>query len=312
MTSKLDFSARLKQTDCAALRAGAVRTLMLNVGRRCDLACNHCHHRCSPHEREQMTERVARDALDLAVALGVELVDVTGGSPELWPYLPDLVYEASGQSLPLRVRTNLVPLGRPAGGDLVALFAEHNVTLLASIPEAGPVATSALRRGHDASRLRALRLLAEAGYGNGNGLALEIAVNPEQGLPRSEDELSAKLAETLAPFSLSATRVLSIANAPLGRYGDRLDARGERQAYLHRLADAFDERALPCLPCRTGLTVAWDGGLYDCDFNVSADLGLESGPRDVDAALADPSCLAERPIAFGPHCFACTIGSGSG
>jgi len=312
MTSKLDFPARLKLADPAAHTAGLVQTLMLNVGRRCDLACPHCHHRCSPETLDQMTEKVMRDAIDLASVLEVDLVDVTGGSPELWPHLPELVTLASARALALRVRTNLVPLGRPGGAELVALFAEHDVTLLASVSENGPSAASALRNGHDGERRRALELLGNAGYGNGGGLAFELAVNPEQGLPRPEDEIAAGLAESLAPFNLHPARVLSIANVPLGRYGDQLEARGERRAYLHRLADAFDERAVPCLPCRSGLTVGWDGKLYDCDFNVSAGLPIATGPDTVTAALDEPSSLASRPIAFGTHCFACTIGSGSG
>ena len=260
MTNKLDFAERLRSSRPEALRAGLPETLLLNVGRRCDLACSHCHHRCSPFTSEAMTVEVADAALDTATECGARQVDITGGSPELWPQLPEFVRVASERALPLRVRTNLVPLGRPEGRDLVSLFARTGVTVLASVPEPGS-SSSGLRPGAGDEQTRALRALAEVGYGADDGPGLELAINPEQGLPKPEEDLLPAVLGSLAPLRMTRVRVRSIANAPLGRYGDHLAEEGTISAYLHRLADAFQVTAVDCLPCRSGIAVAWDGRL---------------------------------------------------
>lgn len=61
--------------------------------------------------------------------------------------------------------------------------------------------------------------------------------------------------------------------------------------------------------CRTFLSVAWNGRLYDCDFNQAVGIDL---PRHHTAWTLDS--LAEldgKPIAFSDHCYGCTAGAGS-
>jgi hypothetical protein len=62
--------------------------------------------------------------------------------------------------------------------------------------------------------------------------------------------------------------------------------------------------------CRSLLSVAWDGRIFDCDFNQM--LAIPAGERpatiwDVD----DLSELTGAPIATAAHCFGCTAGDGS-
>lgn len=60
------------------------------------------------------------------------------------------------------------------------------------------------------------------------------------------------------------------------------------------------------------LSVAFDGRLYDCDFNLALGLALKDNDgnhlwlKDVD-----PENLEGKDIIFGEHCFSCTAGSGS-
>ncbi len=145
-----------------------------------------------------------------------------------------------------------------------------------------------------------------------HGPQLEFAVNPESGLPEAESTIADGLGSSMAALGITRFRVRSIANAPLGRFADRLAAQGGGRAYLRTLADAFSATSVASLPCRRGITIAWDGRLYDCDFNLGAGLPLADGPSTLDQALARPDQLAGRRISFGTHCFACTIGAGSG
>ena len=83
---------------------------------------------------------------------------------------------------------------------------------------------------------------------------------------------------------------------------------GNLEGYLLQLAGRFNPGAVEGLMCRSLLSVAWDGTLHDCDFNIAAGLPLGGAPRHVSALEELPG--AETAIATGEHCYACTAGSG--
>lgn len=316
MSHKLDFAARVAAADPAALRAARIETVMLNVGLRCDLACSHCHHSCSPRSTESMSSEVLKDALALATAVGARTLDLTGGSPELWPLLGDAVAQARERGLDVRVRTNLVALG--ADPSLPAFLAEHGVALIASLPDVTPAAVDSQRgrRTYERSIAR-LRELASMGWGDGTAdggpLVLDLAVNPALGeLPCDEAALRTRFTKALGPLGINFRRVLALPNVPIGRLERALRRAGRSDAYLHRLADRFNPSTLDSLFCRHTLEVAWDGRLFDCDYNLAALLAPAAGPIHVCDALRDPTALYDRRIAFASHCFACTADAGSG
>jgi hypothetical protein len=78
---------------------------------------------------------------------------------------------------------------------------------------------------------------------------------------------------------------------------------------MEKLVNAFNPVAAAGVMCRNTISVSWDGGLYDCDFNQMLDLHVASPVRhirDFDAAA-----LAQRSIVVNQHCYGCTAGSGS-
>jgi radical SAM/Cys-rich protein len=253
------------------------------------------------------------ESVEFASLISPQLVDITGGEPELYPYLRELVVRTRALGLPVRVRTNLVALSRPDAGDLPRLFAEHGVSLLASLP--GTSATHwSQQRGEPAwdAALAVLRDLEALGYGGGGGLVLDLAYNPPLGeLPRAQTLLEAEFRSALGSLGVSFDSLLAIANVPAGRYLERLRAHGDYDAYLRLLADAFNPEVAGRLACLRGLEIAWDGTLWDCDFNLGAGVAPAAGPLTLAEALADPTLLRDRRIGFGPHCYACTAGAGS-
>jgi radical SAM/Cys-rich protein len=295
---------------------------MLNVTLRCDLACAHCHQSCSPSRKEEMSRTTMLQALGLARLVRPALVDVTGGEPELWPHLRELVTLARGAGHAVRVRTNLVALSRPDAADLPAFLAREGVAILASLP--GTTAQSVAEQRGPATfdtSLAVLRDLAALGYGDGGELTLDLAYNPPLGEhPRPESDLAERFRKALAPEGARFNTLRAIANVPVGRYRQRLRAEDGLDDYVAGLAAAFNPSVAAALECRHGLTVGWDGTLSDCDFNLGAGMGLAEGPRTLAEALdalqgANGSealtDLTTRRIAFAPHCFACTADAGS-
>jgi hypothetical protein len=63
--------------------------------------------------------------------------------------------------------------------------------------------------------------------------------------------------------------------------------------------------------CRNTLSVAWDGTLYDCDFNQMLELSLAlPNARRPHVRDFDPAALEARQIRTARHCFGCTAGAG--
>jgi hypothetical protein len=116
----------------------------------------------------------------------------------------------------------------------------------------------------------------------------------------------------LEPFGARFDTLLQLPNVPVGRYRQRLKAASDYVKYVALLSGAFNRAVVGELECRHGFEVAWDGTLWDCDFNLGAGVRPAAGPLTLTEALADPATLAERRIGFGPHCFACAAGVGSG
>lgn len=293
------------------------RTLMLNVGLRCLSACAHCHHACTPERTEVMSRQTMLECVRLADRLRPEIVDITGGEPELFEHLPDLIADLAARRLPTRVRTNLTALAEPSATHLTRLFAEHGVGLLASLPGTFASAFAAQREAPVwRTALQVLSSLNALGYGvleGGSRLKLDLAYNPPLGeIPRPQQEIEAEFRTNLRGLGIRFDSLLAITNVPVGRFAEWLKRHGAYDAYMDELAAAFNPAAVRALDCRHGLEVAWDGTLWDCDFNLAARVPPASGPRTIGEALADESALVQRRIGFAQHCLACTSGSGSG
>ncbi len=60
--------------------------------------------------------------------------------------------------------------------------------------------------------------------------------------------------------------------------------------------------------CRTLISVAWDGYLYDCDFNLAEGLPM-AGQKTHISEMSDLPGQG-TPIVVADHCYTCAAGSG--
>jgi hypothetical protein len=101
---------------------------------------------------------------------------------------------------------------------------------------------------------------------------------------------------------------------PISRFLDDLVGSGRYERYMETLIGAFNPAAVPGVMCRTTLSVAWDGRLFDCDFNQMLELPLSPTlPRNIHDLGPDIDLepLLHRPITTHLHCYGCTAGAGS-
>lgn len=306
-----EFDARIESETGGPLCTDSVSVLQVNVGLTCNLACEHCHVSSSPRRREQMSWETMSRVLRVADEIGVPLIDITGGAPEMNPNFRRFVIEACGRGRRVQVRTNLTIMLEPGYEGTPEFLAQHGAALVASLP-CYTKETVDQQRGsgvYDGS-IEVIRRLNALGYGRDPQLSLDLVFNPiGPRLPGDQAELEAAYRRELGErFGIVFSRLLTIANMPIGRFMTRLKASDQAVAYRQLLRDSFNPATIGGLMCRHQVEVNWDGTLYDCDFNLALRLpsgGVPRNIRDWDATLL------RRRVVTGNHCFGCTAGAGS-
>jgi len=313
------FEEQLARHRLPPLRRERLTTLQVNVGKRCNQACLHCHVEAGPNRTESMSDAVAERLVALlARSPSVGTVDITGGAPELHESFRYLLSESRALGREVIVRHNLTVQFEPGMGDLPELFRDHRVEVVASLPCYGSSNVDAQRgTGVFDKSVDALRRLNAVGFGLPDaGLVLTLVYNPGgASLPPSQARLEADYRRRLREdFGLEFTRLLTLTNMPIKRFAWDLTRSGRFEAYMQLLVEGFNPATVDGLMCRSLISVSWDGRLFDCDFNQMLD--LPAGAVDATEArtiwdIDGFAALDAAPIATGAHCLGCTAGAGS-
>lgn len=305
------FDDALATSGLAPLRATAVAILQINVGKRCNQTCAHCHVDAGPDRKEVMPPDVVEACLEFLERADIPTLDITGGAPELHPAFREIVVRAARGGRKVMHRCNLTAILLPNYSDIPALLAEHRVEVVASLPYFQARETDAQRgAGVFEESIEALLRLNALGYGRGGELVLSLVTNPVGSfLPGNQRALEAHWkAQLRRRYGVVFDNLYTITNMPISRFLDFLERQGKTEEYLHRLVDAYNPAAAQGVMCRTTLSVGWEGTLYDCDFNQMLEMPVAGGRTIFDA---NAELLETREIAVGAHCFGCTAGAGS-
>jgi radical SAM/Cys-rich protein len=251
--------------------------------------------------------------LKAAGRAGCQLVDLTGGAPELNPHFRLFVSALRQQGHTVQVRTNLTVLLEPDMEGMPEFLRRYQVRLVASMPcylEENVRAQRGL--GTYERSVTVIKMLNGLGYGSDPELPLNLVYNPGGPfLPPHQSALEQDYRRELGErFGITFTRLLTITNMPLGRFRKQLDRQGQQENYQRLLRKAFNPETLSGLMCRHQLSVAWDGTLYDCDFNLTIGLPVNHGAPDHIRSFKGDT-LKIRRVVTGEHCFGCTAGAGS-
>lgn len=310
----------LVRTDFPALRRGAIDTLQVNLGYRCNQSCLHCHVNAGPNRTEEMAaETVAEVLAFLDAHTGVRTLDLTGGAPELNPHFRSLVVAARQRGVRVIDRCNLTILEEPGQDGLAEFLADQRVEVVASLPcyLEDNVDRQRGQGTFDAS-IRGLKRLNALGYGQpGSGLVLNLVYNPQgASLPPPQAALEADYKRHLMlHFGVVFNQLFTLANMPIQRFGSTLVSKGQFASYMNLLRSAHRVDNLAQVMCRSLVSVDWQGYVYDCDFNQQLGLPIQAaaGARSARPHLRELSAqeLQGLAIRVADHCFGCTAGQGS-
>lgn len=309
-----DFECRIQETTgTTGLEAEDISIIQVNVGLTCDLACAHCHVVSSPKRTEQMTWETMEQVLDAARRARLRAVDITGGAPELNPDFRRFVAALRAEGFEVMVRTNLTVFHEPGMADIPEFFRDHQVHVIASLPCYIEENVNAQRGdGVYARSIASLRRLNELGYGKDDRLILDLVYNPiGPALPPDEAQLEVDYKRELEQrHGIVFTRLIAIANMPIGRFWGQLKRQNQHACYADLLRRSYNPHTVDGLMCRHQVSVRWDGTVFDCDFNLALKLSVDHGaPTHIKDF--DPDAFARRRIVTGDRCFGCTAGCGS-
>jgi radical SAM/Cys-rich protein len=285
--------------------------LQMNIGRKCNLICKHCHVNAGPVRTEEMSREVMDDCLTFAKEQKIATIDITGGAPEMNPNLEYLIEESSKICNHVIVRTNLVILLEEAYKYLIEVYAKNKVEIVCSLPYYRAAEMDKVRGdGSFDKAIEVLRCLNATGYGKSPELVLNMVYNPAGAFfPPDQEAMEKEYKQRLfTDFGIKFNNLYTLYNNPMGRFGAFLRNSGNLKRYMKKLFDAFNADTVEALMCRTQISVDYDGQLYDCDFNLAAGLPV-IGEQKISDVTGKPYQV--RKIRMDKHCYACTAGAGS-
>jgi len=306
----------LEMTDFPAIARGDLHTLQVNLGYLCNQTCLHCHVNAGPRRTEIMDEATVSSVLGYLKAAKIQTLDLTGGAPEMNPHFRHLVSEARKLGVRVIDRCNLTILEEQGYEGMAEFLAEQGVEVVASLPCYLSDNVDAQRgKGTFDISIKALKRLNALGYGlEGSDLNLTLVYNPQgPSLPPSQMELEAAYKRELRlRYGIEFTRLFTITNMPIQRFGSTLISKGQFASYMQLLKESYSEENLDGVMCRSLISVDWQGYVYDCDFNQMLDLPLlEQGGQRTHLRDLMGRKLEGRPITVMDHCYGCTAGQGS-
>ncbi|MGI0481314.1 arsenosugar biosynthesis radical SAM (seleno)protein ArsS [Geminocystis sp. CENA526] len=314
-----DFKNKIK----TPLTKDKITVLQINLGKKCNLACHHCHVEASPQRKEELSPEICQQLVTVINNFPqIDTVDLTGGAPEMHYGFKELVSTARQHNKTVIVRSNLTIMFESDYEDLPAYFAKNQVQIVASLPCYLEDNVDKQRgKGVYNKSILALQKLNQWGYGIKKNLILNLVYNPP--LPKNNNfsltpnqaNLEKDYKQYLEDnFKIKFNQLLTITNLPIGRTNIYLENHDLKQDYLAFLEHNFNQATLPHLMCKNQLSIDYLGNIYDCDFNQMeniSSLDINRKKLTLTDILEQNNLDLIKEIQTKNYCYGCTAGSGS-
>ncbi|OIP69570.1 MAG: radical SAM protein [Oscillatoriales cyanobacterium CG2_30_40_61] len=300
-----------------------ITVLQINLGKRCNLACNHCHVEAGPKRSEELDLGISLQLIELINRFPqIQTVDLTGGAPEMNYGFKPLVEAAIKSKKQVIVRSNLTIYFVPGYEDIPEYCADNQLRIVASLPCYLENNVDKMRgKGVYQDSIQAIQWLNRLGYGKTPELILDFVYNPalptaeKFTLPPEQSQLEQGYKDYLKQhFDINFNQLLTITNLPIGRTKSYLQQKKLESSYLEFLESNYNPETVSNLMCRNQLSIDYQGYIYDCDFNQ-----MENIPaRNAAGKLLTVSDLLDannldliNTVKTASYCYGCTAGCGS-
>jgi radical SAM/Cys-rich protein len=308
------FKEKLIELNFQNIPLKKLKVFQINLGYMCNQVCEHCHVDAGPDRKEIMSWETMNDCLAAIKVSKPEVVDLTGGAPEMNPNFRQFILALKKLNVnDIIVRSNLtIFLANKKYLDLPQFFKENNIHVISSLPCYTQENTDKQRgEGVFNKSIESLILLNDIGYGKEESLKLDLVFNPGgASLPGDQNSLELDYKkELLDNFGIVFNQLYTITNMPISRFLDYLIVSEKYDEYMTTLVNSFNPSTLGELMCSNTISVSWDGRLYDCDFNQMLELSVKSTSKHIREFNSYQ--LSRREIRTSQHCYGCTAGAGS-
>jgi radical SAM/Cys-rich protein len=318
-TAIAPFSHQLREP----LSKKKITVLQINLGKKCNLTCNHCHVEASPKRTEEMSPEICQQLITIINQFPqIQTIDLTGGAPEMLYGFKPLVEAGRSQGKEVIVRSNLTIYWENGFDDIPEYCAKNQLRIVASLPCYLSSNVDKIRGDgvFDAS-IKALQWLNSLGYGKVPNLILDLVYNPpvpttdKFSLTPEQQKLQQDYKNYLNEhFGIVFNHLFTITNLPIGRTKFQLEKHKIYQSYIRFLADNFNGNTVENLMCRNELSIDYLGNVYDCDFNQMEHLPARSKNREkitVKTLLEAGNLDIISEVQTANYCYGCTAGAGS-
>lgn len=318
-TSITPFSKKIK----SPLTKDKITVLQINLGRKCNLACTHCHVEASPKRTEELSPEICQQIIELINRFPqIQTIDLTGGAPEMNYGFKPIVEAAKAKGKEVIVRSNLTIFFEPGYEDLPEYFAQHHLRVTASLP-------CYLESNVDQQRgagvynhsIQAIQKLNQLGYGQDPNLVIDLVYNPSLptnnnfSLTPNQQKLEQDYKTYLAEhFKIKFNNLFTITNIPIGRTKQFLQRREIHDDYLQFLETNYNAATLSHVMCRNELSIDYLGNVYDCDFNQMENIIATTETQEkltISKLLKLNNLDVIKEIKTANYCYGCTAGTGS-
>jgi len=321
MQSNLKF---IKALNGKILEKSKIETLQINLGKKCNLTCSHCHVEAGPHRTEELEEEALQDILRIIEKFPeIKTVDLTGWAPEMNNGFRKIAEKAQSLGKKVIVRTNLTVFFEEWYEYLPEYFAQHKYELVASLPCYLEDNVDKMRwDGVYEKSIKALQLLNKFWYGKDSDLIINLVYNTAI----TEDKNKFALAPDQMKlewdykkfldeeFGIQFNNLFAFTNIPCGRLKKYLQVKHIYDDYVDFLRDAYNPDTLWNLMCKTQLSIDYLWNIYDCDFNQVEWVPAiwKKGKKLVLKDILEESSLnIIKNIMVRDYCFWCTAWAGS-
>ncbi len=300
-----------------------ITILQINLGKRCNLTCNHCHVEAGPKRTEELNHELTLELIELISRFPqIQTVDLTGGAPEMNYGFKPLVEAARSTGKQVIVRSNLTVYFVPGYQEIPEYCAHHQLRIIASLPCYLENNVEQMRgKGVYQDSIQAIQWLNRLGYGHTPELILDLVYNPSLptaekfNLPPEQSQLELAYKQYLKQqFDIDFNQLLTITNIPIGRTKFYLQHKKLENSYLEFLESNYNPNTISQLMCRNQLSIDYQGYIYDCDFNQMENLPARSASGKiltVSDLLAKNNLDLIETVQTASYCYGCTAGCGS-
>jgi len=265
----------LKKLNWQLIKKTKIEVLQINLWKKCNLACLHCHVEAGPTRTEELEETALKDILEIIKKFPqIKTVDLTGWAPEMNNGFREIVDLSVSLWKKVIVRSNLTIFFEEWYEDLPEYLAFKKVEIVASLP-------CYLKDNVDKMRgelvfdksVKALQILNKLGYWK--DLTINLVYNTAMTDKKEDFELAPNQQELEKDYKkflwnnfwITFNNLFAFTNIAAGRLKKYLKMKKIYDDYIDFLSFAYNPNTLQNLMCKNQLSIDYMWNIYDCDFN---------------------------------------------